>query len=446
MIKAFLNIFKIPDLRKRILFTLGLVAIARFGSWVPTPGVDGATLSSFLRERFMTGGGGVFGFFNMFTGGAMEKCTVFALGIMPYISASIIIQLLTAVVPFLEKMAREGESGRRKIVEFTRYGTVLLTLFQSFFIALWLENPGNFDGNMIVSLPGWGFRLMTMFTLTAGTVFLMWLGEQITEKGIGNGISIIITVNILNDLPSAVAIGWKVLGPGGAQAKNPIFFIFMFVLLFVVTAGVVVLSQGQRKIPVQHAKRIIGRKVYGGQSSYIPFRVNYAGVIPIIFASSILLFPATIGSMIRVDWIRAVSVWLSPGHPLYEVLYVVMIIFFCFFWTATQFNPIQWADDMRKNGAFIPGIRPGKATADFFNDVMTRITLSGAVFLAIIAILPEFIYSRFDVPYQITRFFGGTGLLIIVGVILDTVRQIESHLLMRHYEGFMNKGKIRGRI
>ena len=444
MIKAFTNIFKIPELRRKILFTLGMIAFVRFGSFLPTPGVDGAALNAFFEAKFSQSGGGIFGFINMFSGGAMTKATVFALGIMPYISASIIIQLLTAVVPFLEKLAREGESGRRKITEFTRYATVFLALFQSFFISLWLENSANFPGTIVVPHPGWFFRIMTMLTLTAGTVFLMWLGEQITEKGIGNGISIIITVNILSSLPTAVFIGWTVLGPNGAQAKHPFFFIVLLFLFLFVIAGVIMLSQGQRKIPVQYAKQIRGRKVYGGMASYIPFRVNYAGVIPIIFASSILLFPATIGSMINVGWIQAFAAHLAPGRFLYEVLYVAMIIFFCFFWTATQFNPIQWADDMRKNGAFIPGIRPGKATADFFNDVMTEITLSGAVFLAVIAILPEIIYKSFEVPFQVTRFFGGTALLIIVGVVLDTMRQIESHLLMRHYDGFMSK-KIKGR-
>ncbi|MBN1522428.1 MAG: preprotein translocase subunit SecY, partial [Candidatus Aureabacteria bacterium] len=407
MIKAFSNIFKIPDLRKRILFSIGLIAVVRFGAYLPTPGVDGAMLNQFFQDYFRQGGGGIFNFINMFSGGAMTKATVFALGIMPYISASIIIQLLTAVIPALEKLAREGESGRRKITEYTRYSTVALSLFQGFFISLWLEDPTNFNNHIIVPFPGWFFRIMTMVTLTTGTVFLMWLGEQITEKGIGNGISIIITVNILSGLPSAAAIGWHAMGPGGPQQKHPFFIIIMLAVFLFVIAGVIMLSQGQRKIPVQYAKRIIGRKIYGGQASYIPFRVNYAGVIPIIFASSILLFPATVGSMVGIEWIRSLSSQLSPGSWIYEILYIVLIVFFCFFWTATQFNPIQWADDMRKNGAFIPGIRPGKATADFFNDVMTKITLSGAVFLAFIAVLPEMFYSYAEIPMQVSRFFGG---------------------------------------
>ena len=273
----------------------------------------------------------------------------------------------------------------------------------------------------------------------------MWLGEQITERGIGNGISIIITVNILSSLPSAIVNGWNLHGPTGPQPLHPFKFIILMAIFVLVIWGVIALTQGQRRIPVQYAKRVVGRKIYGGQASYIPFRVNYAGVIPIIFASSILMFPSMVGKMIPVDFFQSVVAHLSPGRFLYDLLFVAMIIFFCFFWTATQFNPIQWADDMRKNGAFIPGIRPGKTTADFFNDVMTKITLSGAVFLAIIAILPQIICNGFGVTQQITRFFGGTGLLIIVGVILDTMRQIESHLLMRHYDGFMGKGRIKGR-
>ncbi len=447
MLKGFQNIFKIPELRRRVLFTLGMIVVVRFGAYLPTPGVDGTALNNFLQNFFSknAGAGGLFSFINLFSGGAMTKATVFALGIMPYITASIIIQLLTAVVPSLERLAREGESGRRKIVEYTRYFTVILCLFQAFLLSLWLENPANFGNHIIVRNPGWFFRITTMLTLTTGTVFLMWLGEQITEKGIGNGISLIITVNILSRLPRAIAIGWSAMGPGGPQQKHPFFIILMFVIFMLVIAGVIMLTQGQRKIPVQYAKRFVGRKVYSGQASYIPFRVNYAGVIPIIFASSILLFPATIANMVKNEFIQTIASAISPGTTLYIVFYTAMIIFFTFFWTATQFNPIQWAEDMRRNGAFIPGIRPGKATADYLNDVMTKITLSGAIFLAIIAILPEIFYRKAEIPLAVARFFGGTALLIIVGVILDTMRQIEAQLLMRHYDGFMTKGKIRGR-
>ncbi|MDP8262905.1 MAG: preprotein translocase subunit SecY [Candidatus Ancaeobacter aquaticus] len=446
MLAAFRNIFKIPDLRKKVLFTAGLLIVVRIGAYIPTAGVDGFQLNQFFEDMASRSGATLFGMMNLFSGGALNNCTIFALGIMPYISASIVLQLLTAVIPFLERMVREGESGRRKLTQYTRYGTVVLALFQAFFIALWLENPAAFNGRIIVPDPGWAFRILTMLTLTSGTVFLMWIGEQITERGIGNGISILITVGIISRLPSAVGMTYNLMKPGvEGGGRNPLLLVLMVAMFLGVVFAVILLTQGQRKVPVQYAKRVVGRKVYGGQSTYIPLKVNYGGVIPIIFASSILLFPATIGSFINTPILRTFSMWLSPGSFLYSMCYVLLIIFFCYFWTATQFNPIQWADDMKKNGAFVPGVRPGKATADMFDSIMTRITLSGALFLAVIAILPSIISGWLKIPYLVASFFGGTGLLIIVGVLLDTMRQIESHLLTRHYDGFMKKGKMRGR-
>ncbi len=446
MISAFGNIFKIPELRNKILFTLGFIAVYRLGSYIPTSGVDGHQLSQFFEDISRRQGGSIFGIMNLFSGGALNNCTIFALGIMPYISASIVLQLLTAVIPHLERLMREGEQGRKKLIQYTRYGTVALSLFQSFFIALWLENPGSFGGRLIVPHPGWTFRLLTMLTLTSGTAFLMWIGEQISERGIGNGISLLITAGIISRIPSAGEMTYRMMVSGTeGGGRHPAILILMGAMLIGVIIGVILITQGQRKIPVQYAKRIIGRKMYGGQSTYIPLRVNYAGVIPIIFASSILLFPATIGSFVHVGFLGKVSGWLSPGRFTYECLYVLLIIFFSYFWTATQFNPIQWSEDMKRNGAFIPGVRPGKATADMLDSVMTRITLSGSIFLAVIAILPSIISSWMKIPYLIASFFGGTGLLIIVGVMLYTMKQIESHLLTRHYDGFMRKGKLKGR-
>lgn len=447
MLAQFTNIFRIPELRKRLLFTLGLLFVYRVGGFIPTPGIDGAQLASFFKELTSRQGSTLFGLMNMFTGGAMDKCTVFALGIMPNVSASIIIQLLTAVIPYLEKLAKEGQTGMRKINQITRYSTVILALFQAFFISLWLERPENFGGRVIVANPGWSFRLLTMITLSAGTTFIMWLGEQITERGVGNGISLIITAGIVSRLPSAVGFTYSTFfGREVGIRRHPIVLIIMFMILFISVAAVIQLTMGQRKIPVQYAKRIIGRKVYGGQSTFIPLRVNFGGVIPIIFASSLLLFPATIGGFFpRNLLLHKFGMMLAPGRLVYSTFYVLLIIFFCYFWTATQFNPIQWAEDMKRNGAFVPGVRPGQATAEYFDYSMTRVTLAGGIFLAAIAVFPSIIGNWFGLPYLVTEFFGGTALLIVVGVMLDTIRQIESHLLMRHYEGFMKRGKLRGR-
>ena len=447
MLQAFANLFKIPDLKKKLLFTAGLIVVYRLGTYVPTPGIDGAKLAQFFANIARTQGGTLFGIMNMFAGGAMSRLTIFALGIMPYISASIILQLLTAVIPALEKLAKEGEAGHKKIIQYTRYGTVLLAVIQSFFIALWLENPARFQGMQIVQSPGWPFRVLTVITLTSGTAFIMWLGEQIQEKGIGNGISLIITVGIISRLPTAVIQLISLVRPSASQKGQlePFTLVFLAAMLVTVVVGVVIITQGQRKIAIQYAKRIVGRKIYGGQSTYIPLKVNQAGVIPIIFAQSIILFPATIAAIVPNAFVQRLAASLSGGGWLYNSIYSLLIIFFCYFYTAITFNPIDVADNMKKYGGFVPGIRPGRATAEHLDFIMTRITLPGAVFLALIAILPSIISASLKVPYLIASFFGGTGLLIIVGVMLDTMRQIESQLLMRHYEGFMKRGRIRGR-
>jgi len=447
MLKAFVNLFKIPDLKKRILFTLMIIAVYRLGAYIPTPGVNGAALAQFFDNIAKTQGGTLFGIMNMFSGGAMQKLTIFALGIMPYISASIILQLLTAVIPALERLSKEGEAGHKKIVQYTRYGTVILSIIQAFFIALWLENPARFQGLQIVPSPGWPFRILTVITLSSGTAFIMWLGEQIQEKGVGNGISLIITAGIISRMPTATYQLISLLSPFRPERAQlqPFVLIVMAAMLVTVVVGVVMITQGQRKIPIQYAKRIIGRKVYGGQSTYIPLRVNQAGVIPIIFAQSIILFPATIAGLVQNAALQNVANMLTRGAVVYNIIYSTLIIFFCYFYTAITFNPIDVANNMKKYGGFVPGIRPGRATAEYLDFIMTRITLPGAIFLAIIAILPSIISGWLRIPYLVASFFGGTGLLIIVGVILDTMRQLESHLLMRHYDGFMKKGRIRGR-
>ncbi|HOO76796.1 MAG TPA: preprotein translocase subunit SecY [bacterium] len=450
MLEAFGNIVKIPELRKRILFTVGLLVVYRVGCYIPTPGIDPAALSQIFKELTDSAGGTIFGLMDIFSGGAMSKCTVFALGIMPYISASIIMQLLTAVVPFLEKMAKEGEAGRKKINQYTRYGTVVLALFQGYMISLGLQHPGQIFGSAAADVqiadPGLGFRLLAMLTLTTGTIFIMWLGEQITERGIGNGISLIITTSIISRAPAAVREAWLLFSPFNPETRTrPLgFLIIMLILLVVVVAAIILITQGQRKIPVQYAKRVVGRRVYGGQATYLPLRVNQAGVIPIIFAQAILMFPATIVQFVPA--LEGLSAWLQPGSVIYMALYILCIVFFAYFYTAITFNPVDMADNLRKYGGFIPGIRPGKNTAQYLDRVMSRITLSGAIFLAIIAILPTFISGRLRISFTIAQFFGGTSLLILVGVMLDTMRQVESHLLMRHYDGFMKKGKLRGRF
>lgn len=447
MFSALLNSFKIPDLKRRLLITGALIIVYRVGCFVPTPGIDGAALAEFFNRVAKTQGGTIFGIINMFSGGAMERLTIFALGIMPYISASIILQLLTAVIPQLEKLAREGKAGYEKINQYTRYFTVLLSAVQSFFIALWLENPARFEGLRIVVHPGWGFRILTVLTLTTGTIFIMWLGEQIQEKGIGNGISLVITAGIISRIPAALHQLFVLISPfsPGRRQIQPFTLVVMAALLAVVVFGIIMITLGQRKIPVQYARRIVGRKIYGGQSTYIPLKVDTAGVIAIIFAQSIILFPATIASFIPNPAFQRLAQGLMRGHALYTIFFALLIIFFCYFYTAIVFSPADISDNMKKYGGFIPGIRPGAPTADFLDYVMNRITLAGAIFIAVIAIFPDFIMAWLKVPYLVASFFGGTGILIIVGVMLDTLKQIESHLLTHHYEGFIKSGHIKGR-
>jgi preprotein translocase subunit SecY len=428
---SFQNIFKIPELRVRILFTLLMLAVYRIGAHVPTPGINNDELAKFLQKE----GGALLGFLDIFSGGALSRLTIFALGIMPYISASIILQLLTVVIPHLSKLAKEGERGRKKIIQYTRFGTIGIALIQGFGIAVGLEgmNQGAF-----VLTPGWAFRLMTVITLTAGTAFLMWLGEQITERGIGNGISLIIFAGIVARLPSAVAQTYDLYQIGQLSF---LLLVMLTAVMFGVVAAIVFLESGRRKIAVQYAKRVIGRRVYGGQSTHIPLKINTAGVIPPIFASSIIAFPATIAGFIQVPWVQSIGAQLAPGSLLYTIVYVGLIVFFCFFYTAVVLNPVDMADNMKKYGGFIPGIRPGQRTSDYIYKVLTRITFIGAVYLAIVCVIPEILIYRLNVPF----YFGGTSLLIVIGVGLDTAQQIESHMLMRNYEGFLAKGRLKGR-
>ena len=431
---GFANIFKIPELKKRILFTLSLLVVYRIGVHVPTPGIDSVAVAAFFAQMEGT----IFGIFNMFSGGALEQLSVFALGIMPYISASIILQLLTVVIPHLEQLKKEGEQGRKKITQYTRYGTIVLSVIQGLGISVGLENMTAPGGAPIVMFPGWGFRLMTVLTLTAGTAFIMWLGEQITERGIGNGISLIIFAGIVASMPAAILNTFRLMSTG----EMSIFAIgVLLVLMIVVVGGIVFVEQGQRRIPVQYAKRVVGRRMYGGQSTHLPLKVNTAGVIPAIFASSIIMFPATIASFIPIPWMQAIADSMRPGAFFYELIFVGFIFFFCYFYTAVTFNPVDVADNMKKNGGYIPGIRPGKRTADYIDRVLTRLTLGGAVYVSTVCVLPSILITQFNVPF----YFGGTALLIVVGVAIDTVAQMESHMLTRHYEGFLKKGGIRGR-
>ncbi len=431
---GFGNIFKIPELKRRILYTAALLAVYRVGVHVPTPGIDGLALKSFFDSMQGT----IFGVVNMFTGGALEQLSVFALGIMPYISASIILQLLTVVIPHLEQLKKEGEQGRKKITQYTRYGTVVLSIIQGFGIAVGLEGMSSPTGAAVVFDPGWAFRLMTVITLTAGTAFIMWLGEQITERGISNGISLIIFAGIVARMPAAIGNTFRLL----SQDEMGIFtVVILLVVMLAVIGFIIYVEQGQRRIPVQYAKRVVGRRMYGGQSTHLPLKINSSGVIPPIFASSILMFPATIAQFTQVGWLQNVSDLMQPGGIWYNLLFVGFIVFFCYFYTAVTFNPVDVADNMKKNGGYIPGIRPGKRTADYIDRVLTRITLGGAVYVSAVCVLPTLLISRFNVPF----YFGGTALLIVVGVAIDTMGQMESHMLSRHYEGFLKKGPIKGR-
>jgi len=454
------NIFSVSDLRKRVLFTLGLLAVYRVGGHIPTPGVNPEALKLMADQASKT----MFGLYDMFSGKNLSQMTIFALGIMPYISASIILQLLTVVWPYLERLSKEGELGRRKITQYTRYGTIVLAVVQAFGIALYLEHQTNVAGGLpLVYHTGWGFRLMTVLTLTTGTAFIMWLGEQITERGIGNGMSLIIYAGIVVNLPHAVLSTVEQMRLGQLGIVQ---VVILIVLMIMVVGAIIFVERGHRRVTVQYAKRVVGRRMYGGSSTHIPLKVNTGGVIPVIFASSILAFPLTMKAMFpQGSFFQRAIDQIDYGMPLHNLLYLVGIIFFCYFYTAIIFNPDDVAENMRKYGGFIPGIRPGKRTAEYIDTILTRITLVGAIYLAIVALLPQFLISGFKVapipfigetldryiPQFITQgmgvqfYFGGTSLLIIVGVAMDTVQQVESQLIMRHYDGFMKKTRIRGR-
>ncbi len=455
------NIASIPDLRNRVLFTLGLLAVYRLGAFIPTPGIDHKA----LEALFNTASGTVFGFLDIFSGGNLRRFSIFALGIMPYITASIILQLATVVVPYLEKLSKEGELGRKKITQYTRYLTVVLTLFQGFMTAVALEKSGGATSSIVLN-PGWGFRFMVMITLTTGTAFIMWVGEQITERGIGNGISLIIFAGIVVGLLPAI----RFIALQLEQRTWTLFQVILLLVVMIVTvAAVVFVERGQRKIPVQYAKRVVGRRVYGGQATHLPLRVNSGGVIPVIFAASIVSIPMTLGTVFPQTFLHSLSTQLGQGMPLYNVLYIAGIIFFAFFYVSIIFNPMEVADNIRKYGGYIPGIRPGKRTAEHIDRILSRLTAAGAIYLVLVCLLPEFLITGFKIQpipligrtlddwltsvglswittgLGVTFYFGGTSLLIVVGVAMDTVQQVESQLIMRHYDGFLKKGRIRGR-
>jgi len=452
---TFANCFKIPELKSRITFTLLVLVICRLIALIPIPGLDAPALRAFLDDH-KKGSDGLLGMYSLFTGGALENCAVGSLGIMPYISATIIIQLLTAVVPTLSKLARE-EGGRVKIVQYGRYLTLLLCLGQGFVMALGWEHPekifNGFSGRLVLSDSLWWYRFNTLVILTTGTMVLMWLGEQITERGIGNGVSLVITIGILARLPQATtSLYLSFFPPTGDEGKRLNLFhaIALVLVLASVIAAVIAVTQAQRKVPVQHAQRAVGRKVYSGGTSFMPLRVNYAGVMPIIFAQAILMFPekifTTLGSALDVKFFSEIGNMLHSGSLLYLFLFALMILFFSYFWVATQFNELQIADDLKKSGGYIPGVRPGQETSRFLHRTMSRITLAGAIFLTIMAIIPDLMNRSMGLDQSVSTFFGGTSMLITVGVLLDTMRQMETHLLMRHYDGFLKKGKIRGRL
>jgi len=425
------SVSKIPELQRRILFTFLLLAVYRIGVYIPTPGIDNVALLSYFEQAK----GSLFGMMDMFAGGAFSNFSIFALGIMPYISSSIILQLLTVAIPHLERLSKEGETGRRKITQYTRYGTVVLSTIQGFGIAWGLQHMAGPSGAPIVLQPGWSFIIMTVITLTSGTAFIMWLGETITEKGIGNGISLIIFAGIVCRMPAAIGSTYQLVTSGELGVLVVLGLTFM--MIFVIGA-IVFVEGGQRRIPVQYAKRVVGRKMYGGQTTHLPLKINSAGVIPPIFASSVIMFPATIANFAPQSWMKDIASYLLPGKVGYELLYVAFIFFFCFFYTAVTFKPDDVADNMKKNGGFIPGLRPGKKTAEYIEDVLEKLTFSGAIYVSLVCVLPSILISQLNTPF----YFGGTALLIVVGVAMDTASQIESHLLTRQYEGFMKKGQI----
>jgi preprotein translocase subunit SecY len=434
VLEALQNIFKIPELKKRVLFSLGMLAVYRIGCFIPTPGIDRIALASFFKQAQGT----LLGLFDMFSGGALERLSVFALGIMPYISSSIIFQLLTVVVPAIEKLSKEGESGRKKIIQYTRYGTMVLSVVQGLGIAIGLESMRGPAGEMVVPTPGWSFRLLTVITLTAGTAFIMWLGEQMSEKGIGNGISLIIFAGIVCRIPTAISNTIRLVNAGQLSL---FVIIFILAVMFAVVAGIVFVERGQRRLPIHYAKRVVGLKTFNAQSSHLPLKVNMAGVIPPIFASSIIMFPATIANFINIPWVQTAAKSLTPGNWVYNIFFVAFIIFFCYFYTAVTFNPVDVAENIKKHGGYIPGIRPGKETSDFMDSVLTRLTFAGAIYISLVCVLPTILIGKFNLPF----YFGGTALLIAVGVGMDTVAQIESHLITRNYEGFLKGVRIRGR-
>jgi preprotein translocase subunit SecY len=434
VLEGFQNAGRIPELRRRLLFTFGMLAVYRVVVAIPTPGIDGKALAEF----FDSVQGSVLGLVNLFSGGALEQFSIAALGVMPYISASIILQLMTVVIPHLERLSKEGEAGRRKITQYTRYGTVVLAIIQGFFISMGLESLQSPGGAPVVFEPGWGFRVMTIITLASGTAFLMWVGEQISERGIGNGISMLIFSGIVASLPSAVLTTIQFVREG----ELSIFLLIALAAFMVgIVAVIIFVERGQRRIPVQYAKRVVGRRMYGGQSSHLPLKLNTAGVIPPIFASSLLVFPATIAQFVDHPWAKAANDMLTTGGLLYDVLFVGLVVFFCYFYTAVTFNTSDVAENMKKFGGFIPGIRPGQRTAEYVDRVLSRITLVGAIYIAAVCILPTILIAQLNVPF----YFGGTALLIVVGVALDTVAQIETHMLTRSYQGFMRRGRLRGR-
>lgn len=442
MLDKLKNIFSIPELRKRILFTIGVLIVVRLGAHVPIPGVNADALKAAFENMQNT----LFGLFDMFAGGAFQKATLFTLGIMPYISASIMIQLMGTVVPYFQRLQKEGEAGRKKITQITRYGTVLISAAQAYSVTVFLESmtANSSTGTLaVVNNPGFGFKFVAIVSIITGTMLMMWLGERITERGIGNGISLIIMIGIMSRLPTVIISEVTLISEG---VRNLLSELILLGIMFVIIAFVVYLTQGTRKIPVQYAKRVVGRKVYGGQSTHIPLRVNTAGVMPIIFAQSIMFIPSTIAMFFtNSEFMQSAMRWFSFDHPFYWIVFGAMIVFFTYFYTAIAFDPIQVSSQMQQHGGFIPGVRPGKKTAEFIDNILTRVTLPGSFFLAFIAIFPYILMNAMDVGYDLASFFGGTSLLIIVGVALDTLQQIETHLLMRHYDGFLSKGRIRGR-
>ena len=442
MIKGFQSIFKIPELKQRIIFTLLVLIVYRIGGHVPIPGINSEALMAFFDESSQ--GRGLLSLYDLFAGGAFRRATVFAQGIMPYISASIIIQLLGSVVPYFQKLQKEGEEGRKKITQLTRYGTVFIATMQAYGVSIFLKSIKTSSGIPVVPEAGIGFTVMTMLTLAAGTILIMWLGEQITERGIGNGISLIIFIGIIATFPNAMLDEYQQVSSGNRAILVEVILIGLMVMTI---AAVVLLTQGTRKIPVQYAKRVVGRKIYGGQSTHIPLRVNTAGVMPIIFAQSIMFVPQTVLTFFPTsEFMNSLQRYFDFQSLVYWIIYGTLIVFFTYFYTAIAFNPIDVADNMKKHGGFIPGVRPGKRTAEFIDNILTKITLPGSIFLAIIAVFPYIITRFVNVSFNFAAFYGGTSLLIIVGVALDTLQQLESHLLMRHYDGFMKgSGRIKGR-